>query len=153
MKPRPPPISYGKSPKCGATADECNLYSLAARTEALHSLESANYGVPGTTVVVFAGARFRLWTGISKSWKRRLSAIFVARNHQHVDFVYLDIFRHCHVVGPAIWVLKRNAGSARTSYSDYARADIRWCNGGCNSSYACLCSVPARRVSPCPLVV
>src|SRR5438132_10759301 len=76
MKARVPPTSCGKSPKCGANADERHLHSLVAGTEALCSLARTDCGLAGPTIAVSPGTRLRPGASLPKS-----------RNGSYLQFV------------------------------------------------------------------
>src|SRR5580692_4389162 len=130
MSPRRPKISCGKWHKCSAeeAVDERDLYFVAARSEEIQPVESANYRVARPAAFVFAGVGLRLGAGVSESRRRKLSAIHGAGHCRDGGAVYFRVFRHRTALGPAIWISERNAGGSgaadlRDDWPDAGRRD------------------------------
>src|SRR5580698_9509754 len=106
MSPRRPKISCGKWRRCfaGEAGDERDLYLMAARSEKIQPVASADYRVAWPAAFVFAGAGLRPGARVPESRRGKLLAIYGAGHCRNGDPVHLRVFRNRSAVGPAIWI-------------------------------------------------
>src|SRR5436190_2148842 len=97
---------------CGCGEDrhrERNLYSLAARTEALYPRANLYYSLAGTADVVPAGPRFRFGPDFSEIGPGQLYSVSRARSNEHDHPLLVHFLRNRIIVGPSIWLPEGDA--------------------------------------------
>src|SRR5271166_1483836 len=118
-----PAINCASSPECGATGDECHLYSVVAGIATLYSFACTNRGVVRPAPSLSTGAGVRAWTRISESRSRQLPAIRGSRSDGHEHPVHLRVFGNRAALGPAVRLSEGNPGCPGAAHSSYVRAN------------------------------